>query len=103
MLERAYVNNAHNDLLQVVLEGGLPATLVLLAFLAWLAYRTRQVWARKDGPPDLLARLGTMLAFMILAGSTVDYPLRTPFVMIFAVIGVAWIGTGRRRVADNVP
>jgi O-antigen ligase len=105
MLERAYTNNAHNDLLQVVVEGGLPAALLLLAFLAWFARRLWQVWTekRRDGPPDLLARLGTMLVLIILAGSVVDYPLRTPFVMTFAAIALAWIGTGRRAAPDNMP
>ena len=103
MLQRAYVNNAHNDLMQVVVEGGLPAVIVLLAFLFWLTRRTWQVWAAK--PPlrasDTLARLGSLLALLILAASVVDYPLRTPFVMIMAAISVAWIGGGRRRDPDT--
>jgi O-antigen ligase len=102
MLQRAYVNNAHNDLLQLVVEGGVPAVLVLLAFLFWLARRTWQVWAVKPPlqPADTLARLGTLLAALILAASVVDYPLRTPFVMIVAAISTVWIGSGRRRVPD---
>lgn len=105
MLQRAYVNNAHNDLMQVVVEGGLPAILLLLAFLFWLARRVWRVWTARPplAPSDTLARLGSLLALMILAASLVDYPLRTPFVMILAALSVAWIGGGRRRVPDNMP
>lgn len=105
MLQRAYVNNAHNDLLQVVVEGGLPAILLLLAFLFWLAGRSWRVWTAKApfSPSDTMARLGTLLALMILAASLVDYPLRTPFAMILAALSVAWIGGRRRRIPDNMP
>jgi O-antigen ligase len=105
MLQRAYVNNAHNDLLQVVVEGGLPAILLLLAFLFWLARRSWRVWTAKApfSPSDTMARLGTLLALMILAASLVDYPLRTPFAMILAALSVAWIGGRRRRIPDNMP
>jgi O-antigen ligase len=105
MLQRAYVNNAHNDLLQVVVEGGLPAILLLLTFLFWLAGRSWRVWTARApfSPSDTMARLGTLLAVMILAASLVDYPLRTPFAMILAALSVAWIGGRRRRIPDNMP
>lgn len=98
LLQRAYVNNAHNDLMQVVVEGGLPATLLLVAFLGWFCYRSLQIWRVKSpvAGSDGLARLGTLLVLMILLGSLVDYPLRTPFVMILFAISVGWMASGKR-------
>jgi O-antigen ligase len=105
MLHRAYVNNAHNDLLQIVLEGGLPAVLLLLAFLAWLGRRCWRVW-RVPAPlgiTDTLARLGSVLALMILAASLVDYPLRTPFMMILFAVSLGLMGRGRDRGTEGTP
>jgi hypothetical protein len=39
---------------------------------------------------------------MVLLASVVDYPLRTPFVMILFAIGVAWMGSGKPRVSENM-
>ena len=105
MLHRAYVNNAHNDLLQIVLEGGLPAVLLLLVFLGWLAQSCWRVWRLPAplGTTDTLARLGSALALMILAASLVDYPLRTPFVMVLFAVSLGLMGTGRHRGMEGTP
>ena len=38
-IERTYVNHAHNDYLELALEGGIPAIVLMLLFLAWWARR----------------------------------------------------------------
>ena len=37
LLDTRYVNHAHNDLIQPLIEGGLPAAIIMLLFLCWLA------------------------------------------------------------------
>ena len=104
LLRRSYANNAHNDLLQLVLEGGLPAVLLLVALLGWLARHSYRIWFReRPEPPILLARLGSLVSAMILLGSVADYPLRTPFVMIVFAISLAWLGGGRSRLPAPPP
>jgi len=69
----AYFNHAHNDFLEIWLETGAMGAAVFSAFLAWLLSRARVVTLSHD---ELGA--GALLAMIILlACSTVDYPLRT--------------------------
>ncbi len=75
-IDRLYVNHAHNDYLELVLEGGILAVALLVAFAAMLAIRTRFLTGlghsamRSTGLASLLA-IGA-----ILLHSLVDYPLR---------------------------
>lgn len=76
LTSREYVNHAHNDYLEVVLELGLPGLLLMLAFLAWWAMRSWAVW-RSDFAGANLARAGSVIILIVLLHSVVDYPLRT--------------------------
>lgn len=71
-----FANHAHNDLLEFVLEAGLPGVLVLLAFLIWFGIRVGSVWL-VDRQRDPLAQGASIAALIILLHSLVDYPLRT--------------------------
>jgi O-antigen ligase len=70
----AYVNHAHNDYLELFVEGGLPALLLIALFLVWWGARVRDAW-REDG--GRLARAATIASAAILGHSLVDFPLRT--------------------------
>ena len=70
----AYVNHAHNDYLELLVEGGLPAMLIVLAFLAWWAAAARDAW-RQGGAR--LARAATIASLAVLGHGLVDFPLRT--------------------------
>ena len=77
LLMPQYVNQAHNDWIQLVIEGGLPAVGLLLGLLAWIAKTLRALSKRKDPVAGLL--IFWFAVFGILgAASLVDYPLRTP-------------------------
>jgi O-antigen ligase len=71
-----FMNHAHSDLAEVVLETGLPGALLLLLLLAWWVRRVRALWRVAD-PPDPFARAAAIASGAILAHSLVDYPLRT--------------------------
>jgi len=80
-----FINHAHNDPLELVLEGGLPAALALLAYLAALAWRLP---AARQSPLSLAALCG--IGF-VLAHSLVDYPLRTAALMaVFALLNAIY-------------
>lgn len=94
-----YANRAHNDYLEIALEGGIAA-LLLLAVVA--AYILRRIWIVLRGS-DRLAREYAIFASTSLAvialHSAVDYPLRTLTLMTFAGLcfGILVGGSGSRR------
>jgi len=70
-----YVNHAHNDYLEFVLEMGAPGLVMLVAFLAWWLVTTSAVWS--SARSTSFARGATVVSGTILAHSVVDFPLRT--------------------------
>ena len=77
-----YVNHAHNDWLELLLEGGLPAVVLLGLFLVWLGIGGLRAWRG-----NLFAqRTGFVVVALLIAHSVVDYPLRTPALMVFFAI-----------------
>ena len=75
LVDRWYVNNAHNDYLELVLELGLPGMILIGGFFAWWLVEVRRVW--RSPHVDLVARATTIASAAILAHSIADYPLRT--------------------------
>ncbi|MGB3739710.1 MAG: O-antigen ligase family protein, partial [Pontixanthobacter sp.] len=51
LLMRSYLNNAHNDWLQWVIEGGLPAALLLLAFFFFVMRALFGLWRMDTALP----------------------------------------------------
>lgn len=91
LLSDRYLNNAHNDWLQFPIEGGVPAILLGLAVIALLVLRTMKV-ARLRGADAVLhsnAWLGILTIGILALGSIVDYPLRTPSIMLLVVAAAA--------------
>ncbi|MFN3943483.1 MAG: O-antigen ligase family protein [Allosphingosinicella sp.] len=80
-----FVNHAHNDYVEVALELGLPGILLILAFFAWWIMMSLRAW-RSDSEGANLARAGTVVIFVVLLHSVVDYPIRTSAIAaLFAV------------------
>ena len=83
----AFVNRAHNDALELLLEAGVLGLVVMGVFLVWLVRRSVEIW--RSAPPhgaaqlDLsLARSATLVAGLLVVHSLVDYPLRTTAMMV---------------------
>ncbi len=78
MLTTRYMNQVHNDWLQLVIEGGIPALTIALVALLWLLRSTWRVWrSAAPGAQAHAAFLGCSILLWLIA-SVVDYPLRTP-------------------------
>ena len=91
-LSARYVNQAHNDLWQIIIEGGLAAALILAGGLAWLIRAAIRVWrGRRSGARATALFLAGSIA-LFLAASVVDYPLRTPLGASFVAILTAMLG-----------
>ena len=88
-LKPTYFNHAHNDLIEIVLEGGAAALFVLAGFLAWFCWRAWVIW-RLQALADSrvwIARAAFFGALILGGASLVDYPLRTPLLAsVFALL-----------------
>jgi len=76
-LAAGYVNHAHCDYLELLLEGGLPGIGLLVAALGWIGFRASQLLRAAPVSPDRrLARAALIGILIITLHSLVDYPLR---------------------------
>ena len=84
-----YLNHAHNDLLELLIEGGLPAGLLLSAGLLALAFRLwRWVPGGRTSDPGM-ALAGLTIVVLTLVHSLVDYPLRMRAIAAVAAVALA--------------
>ena len=104
-LRQQYINHAHNDLLEVLLTGGLPA-IVLIAIAAFIILKRGFGFlkARNSSRQEMvIRRLGATILLILLLGSAYDYPLRTPtLAMVFALGVVFFAGRGSRPPEEQV-
>jgi putative inorganic carbon (HCO3(-)) transporter len=70
-----YVNHAHNDLLELLIETGIFGLAALGLFLAWFVLRAWRLWRGERGAAMALA--ASIVIAVELAHSLVEYPLRT--------------------------
>lgn len=91
----AYVNQAHNDWLQLWLEGGWPALAILAAFLVWFGRAALRAWRappREGRALDrALAQAGSIAVILLLVHSAMDYPLRTTTMMVVFAFSLAFL------------
>ncbi|WP_245469463.1 O-antigen ligase family protein, partial [Mesorhizobium sp. M7A.F.Ca.CA.002.03.2.1] len=71
MIFKPYVNHAHNDYLELALEGGAPVVFLVAAYAILLF--AFSVTARRDP----LQKMAFLSVSFLLVHSLVDYPLRT--------------------------
>jgi O-antigen ligase len=104
LLQESYVNHAHNELIELWLEGGVPAIAILIAFVAWVGARGAEA-LRADGSERriLFARAGLIVIVQIAGASLVDYPLRTPLFQVVLVIACFWLSGASRPVQRPLP
>ncbi len=84
-----YINHAHNDWLELLVEGGLPVAIIIISAVAWLARRIYSAWTipTGEGYQNVLAEAATISIVAVLLHSTMDYPLRTAaLAAIFALL-----------------
>jgi O-antigen ligase len=103
---KVIVNHAHNDYLELWLEGGIPALILLgLGGVAW-AWRGIELWLRRKPDPSdsansarMLARVAWLSASLPLIHSAMDYPLRTTAnLSVFAILAaIAYCEPARSR------
>ena len=73
----SYVNQAHNDFLQLVIEGGLPAILLFLALVYFVGRSIFRI-VKIDGFASALPIFWISVIGIVASASVIDYPVRTP-------------------------
>ena len=100
------VNHAHSDLLELALEGGVPALLLLAGWLVVIALAIRHARKRaQDRYERLLPLVVAVATGLALAASATDYPLRmrTISVVLALLVGLVLpssVGDAERSPAD---
>ncbi len=88
-LQFAYLNQAHNEYLQVLIELGMFGAAALIAGLAWYARRAWQAFTTEPESRTIARqqRAAAMAIVFVVLHSGGDYPLRTDgFAVWFAVL-----------------
>ena len=89
LLRPSYLNQAHNDWVQYLIEGGVPALLITLGAVFWLATRLwllAKNWRAANQTKYRVLACFAVIMFVV-AASIGDYPLRVPSIMaIFAAL-----------------
>lgn len=91
LLKPTYFNRAHNDILEVVLDGGLLALVLLVSMTLWWTVASWRVWRQQLSPTIIRARLGSAIILLVLLSSAVDYPARTPMIMAILIVAALWL------------
>lgn len=94
MLE--FVPHVHNDWIEIILTGGIPAVLLLFALLLWIAKRFISAFLRGEGNKNqFMNRLGGAIILMAAIASFFDYPLRTTFLLSLMMVALAWLSRSK--------
>ncbi|OYZ78989.1 MAG: hypothetical protein B7Y12_09135 [Rhizobiales bacterium 24-66-13] len=94
LLKPTYFNHAHNDFLEVMLDGGLPAALLLLVAIGWYGIASFRAWKR-SGRQSVLPKLGSAILLLVFVASAFDYPARTPMMMAMIVVAASCLCQNR--------
>lgn len=88
-----YVNHAHDDWLELLLEGGLPALACLAGFFAWFGTASLRAWraSSRTGLDVNFARAGSVAVILFMVHSTVDYPLRSTAIMTVLALSCGFL------------
>lgn len=104
MLKPTYFNHAHNDLIEVVLDGGILGVLLLTGGVLWWAWASVRAWRKGPSMRGALPRSGSAVLLLVIIASAFDYPARTPIIMAVVVIAGAWLSSpAEKRAGSALP
>lgn len=94
---RTFVNHAHNDYIEIIMETGIPGLLLLAAFFLWWGSRAVPIW--RSAALDRYAVAASIASGAVLIHSLVDYPLRTA--AISSIMAACLAKMARPRVQED--
>lgn len=89
LLKPTYFNHAHNDFLEIMLDGGLAGVVLLVGAIGWWGWTSYRAWFVGTGLNR--ARTGSAILLLILVASLFDYPARTPMMMAIIMLAALWL------------
>lgn len=95
LLKLTYFNHAHNDFIEVALDGGLMGIALLLSAIGWWLVASLRAWRAGKAT----ARLGSAILLLVLIASAFDYPARTPMMMAMIILAAVWLTESRQGSA----
>jgi O-antigen ligase len=85
LMPNTFANHAHNDILELWMEAGVPGAVVAVLCALWILYRMLRVWRAGSWGTRavdlLLARAASLAIGLVAVHSLFDYPLRTGAMM----------------------
>lgn len=103
-LKPTYFNHAHNDFVELVIVGGIPAAILLVALALWLLRRLPPLFRKPERRTQIdrwFARTGMIVISILALASTTDYPLRTPLLAAIFGLMICWVAAD--RLASDAP
>jgi O-antigen ligase len=87
-MQTNFINHAHNDWMEMLIEGGLPAGVLMALGVVWLLVMAVRIWRYGNGAKTApFQSVATIVIPLMLAHSAFDYPLRTPaHLVLFAFL-----------------
>ena len=98
---RLYVNHAHNEYLEILLELGAAGAILLVLFLGWWLVTSIRIWRSSLSTP--FARAATVVTGAVLAHSLVDFPLRTAAISVIFAAALGFMTQHLRSPAAAKP
>ncbi len=96
-----YLNAAHNDYVQLVIEGGIVAAALIVAYVVVMAFASWQCWSAPRSSASQRGKAASVALLTILVASWFDYPLRTPLLLcVFAILSM-WVWNGRAHAVGR--
>jgi O-antigen ligase len=102
LLNISYFNHAHDDLVELVLEAGIFAVILLFAALAWWVWRSAIAW-RANRSTAVLPQIGSGVLLLVIIASVWDFPARTPMMMAIIVMSAAWLSYPVQPLQEERP
>jgi O-antigen ligase len=97
-----YVNQAHNDWLDILLTSGVPGA-VLAVIAAMMFARAAGSALAARGVAGHLKQTGIGIIFVLAFASLSDYPVRTPLISALFAIAAIWacVPSAQRKTAES--
>ncbi|MHA7901494.1 MAG: O-antigen ligase family protein [Henriciella sp.] len=99
-----FVAKAHNDYLQILMEGGILGLILLVFAFIWFGQVFLKLWSKKrSGSTGSLRKFAFVALVAILLHSIVDYPARTPAIAAMVGLCLALVAIPESRGARAKP
>jgi len=97
-----FLNHAHNDLLELLIEGGLPVALLVSAALLAMAVRLWRLVVEARTTEPAIALAGLTIIVLAMVHGLVDYPLRMRSLAAVAAVALAcFVWSPGRPLAES--